>query len=603
MWKSATYARRSAIVPTRAAAAISAIVVICLVATGTAQRADAASSVLSDEELSPIGSPWEQLPQEPWDLGRGCSVAARQVQVIGRWGTAVEAGGFGTPFPGDDERRPSVVPFLTAEPDDLAGTGWFRSGGISTAIGLSTCPGVSAAEGHTAKVLQWGSTAGVLVERYVDEDPLLSEAKLLLPAGRSTFSPQVAIADDGTAVVAYDEGGGIQIVRPHDGGFGRISLPFPSSDHLSAPHRVAIADGVIVVASWGTDAFWLVNVTDLHNDPVPARRIDVDPGWHGFGYSVDVGSGFVVVGAPANIAGGGGIGAVYVFDLADIDSPPTVLLQTDGNGDDAFGASVAIDNGRIAIGAPKDDDGGYNAGSLYLFEYDGQRWNESKVGTGSGDETRFGTDVDIAGNTVIVGAPGQSWQGGREGAVWSRRLPDRGAFVDDDSSVFRSDIDWMAGEGITKGCNPPLNDKYCPDAAVTRSQMAAFLVRALDLTDRLDDPFIDDDDSVFEADIEKLAAVGITKGCNPPANDRFCPDAKVTREQMAAFLVRALGYTDDGGGDLFIDDDDSIFEADIDRLGTAGVTRGCNPPTNDRYCPKGNVTRGQMAAFLHRALG
>ena len=70
---------------------------------------------------------------------------------------------------------------------------------------------------------------------------------------------------------------------------------------------------------------------------------------------------------------------------------------------------------------------------------------------------------------------------------------------------------------------------------------------------------------------------------------------------MAAFLVRSFGYTDTGGGDLFIDDDLSIFENDIDRLGTAGVTRGCNPPTNNRYCPSGRVTREQMAAFLHRA--
>ena len=72
---------------------------------------------------------------------------------------------------------------------------------------------------------------------------------------------------------------------------------------------------------------------------------------------------------------------------------------------------------------------------------------------------------------------------------------------------------------------------------------------------------------------------------------------------MAAFLVRALGYTDDGGGDLFRDDDLSVFEGDIDRLGTAGVTRGCNPPLNDHYCPDRYVTRQQMAAFLHRALG
>ncbi len=50
--------------------------------------------------------------------------------------------------------------------------------------------------------------------------------------------------------------------------------------------------------------------------------------------------------------------------------------------------------------------------------------------------------------------------------------------------------------------------------------------------------FVDDDGSVFEADIERLAAAGITKGCNPPVNDRFCPNDPVTRGQMAAFLVR-----------------------------------------------------------------
>jgi hypothetical protein len=179
-----------------------------------------------------------------------------------------------------------------------------------------------------------------------------------------------------------------------------------------------------------------------------------------------------------------------------------------------------------------------------------------------------------------------------------------GSFSDDDGSIFETDIEWLAGEGITRGCNPPVNDMFCPHDPVTRGQMAAFLARALNLTDDGGgNSFVDDDGSIFEADIAKLAAAGITKGCNPPDNDRFCPDSKVTRGQMSAFLVRALGYTDNGGGDLFVDDDQSIFENDIDRLGTAGVTRGCNPPTNDQFCPDGLVSRDQMAAFLHRALG
>ncbi|MFO7292941.1 MAG: S-layer homology domain-containing protein, partial [Acidimicrobiia bacterium] len=52
--------------------------------------------------------------------------------------------------------------------------------------------------------------------------------------------------------------------------------------------------------------------------------------------------------------------------------------------------------------------------------------------------------------------------------------------------------------------------------------------------------FVDDDGSIFEGDIERLAAAGITRGCNPPDNDRFCPDDPITRGQMAAFLFRAL---------------------------------------------------------------
>ena len=100
----------------------------------------------------------------------------------------------------------------------------------------------------------------------------------------------------------------------------------------------------------------------------------------------------------------------------------------------------------------------------------------------------------------------------------SASLPPGGTFTDDNGSIFESSIEAIAAEGITRGCNPPANDRFCPDAPVTRGQMAAFLVRGLALTDRLVDPFSDDDGSIFEADIEKLAAAGITLGCNPPAS-------------------------------------------------------------------------------------
>ncbi len=176
------------------------------------------------------------------------------------------------------------------------------------------------------------------------------------------------------------------------------------------------------------------------------------------------------------------------------------------------------------------------------------------------------------------------------------------SFVDDNGSIHEPSINAVAAAGITLGCNPPANDRFCPTRPVTRAEMASFLVRALGLPAASPAGFVDTAGSVHQATIDALAAAGITYGCNPPDNTRFCPTDPVTRGQMAAFLVRALGYVDDGGGDRFVDDDDSVFAGDIDRLATAGVTYGCNPPDNDRFCPGDPVTREQMASFLTRAL-
>jgi hypothetical protein len=171
-----------------------------------------------------------------------------------------------------------------------------------------------------------------------------------------------------------------------------------------------------------------------------------------------------------------------------------------------------------------------------------------------------------------------------------------GRFHDDDGSTFEPDIEWLAEEGITLGCNPPQNNAFCPDDPVTRGQMAAFLARALTLPASDVDWFRDDDGSTFEVDIGKIAEAGVTLGCDAGL---YCPDEFVTRGQMAAFLVRAYDLAP-GDGVEFSDDDGSTFEDEIEALAAAGVTFGCEP---GRYCPDDFVTRGQMAAFLHRAAG
>ncbi len=229
--------------------------------------------------------------------------------------------------------------------------------------------------------------------------------------------------------------------------------------------------------------------------------------------------------------------------------------------------------------------------------------------------------VDTYGGKSISGVTVQSWYGLRGAHITNLALPGStpppdtattttttpvpapppDGFTDIGDTIHQGDIQYLADRGIAVACDAG-EDRFCPDDRMRREDIAAFLSRALDLPPVDTDYFTDDDGRPFEDDINKIAALGITKGCNPPTNDRFCPDSTVTRGQIAAFLVRAWHLTDPGPGDWFIDDNRSVFEGDIDRLAAVGMTKGCNPPTNDRYCPDRNVTRAETASFLARAL-
>jgi len=145
---------------------------------------------------------------------------------------------------------------------------------------------------------------------------------------------------------------------------------------------------------------------------------------------------------------------------------------------------------------------------------------------------------------------------------------DPSGFVDIADSAFKTEIRWAVEAGITRGC---ASDRFCPLAPVTREQMASFLARVLGLPSASGDYFTDDAGSVHEPDINRVAEAGVTIGCG---GSRYCPGATVTREQMASFLRRAysLPSTD---RDYFTDDGLSAHQADINRLAASGITRGC----------------------------
>ncbi|MDH3499503.1 MAG: S-layer homology domain-containing protein [Acidimicrobiia bacterium] len=79
---------------------------------------------------------------------------------------------------------------------------------------------------------------------------------------------------------------------------------------------------------------------------------------------------------------------------------------------------------------------------------------------------------------------------------------------------------------------------------------------------------------------------------------RYCPDDDVTRGQMASFLARALNLPD-SVTDWFSDDDTSTHQVNINKIAEAGITLGFGDGT---FAPDEVVARDQMASFLARAI-
>lgn len=166
---------------------------------------------------------------------------------------------------------------------------------------------------------------------------------------------------------------------------------------------------------------------------------------------------------------------------------------------------------------------------------------------------------------------------------------------------FYDFIGKLSARGVTVGCG---GGNYCPDQAVTREQMAAFIIRALGDFDPPTPPsqrFLDVPPSnPFSPFIEQMAIRQITVGCG---GGNYCPSASVLREQMAAFIIRGIGELNPPVPPMQRFDDvppSNQFYNFIERMGALGITLGCsaNPPL---YCPTQSVTRGQMAVFLVRA--
>ncbi len=178
---------------------------------------------------------------------------------------------------------------------------------------------------------------------------------------------------------------------------------------------------------------------------------------------------------------------------------------------------------------------------------------------------------------------------------------DNAGYSDIESSPYRDSILYLAGRRvlIDTDCGP---GRFCPDDLVDRQTVAVWLIRLLNEDSLPTTPsrFADVDPDSFGADeIERLAELGITNGCGQePA--RFCPDRQVSRSHLAAFLVRAYDLQPGDSIPDFIDVDPNSWTAGlIGALASHGLDFGCNQP-GPRYCPSQLLTRGELADLIYR---
>ncbi len=219
----------------------------------------------------------------------------------------------------------------------------------------------------------------------------------------------------------------------------------------------------------------------------------------------------------------------------------------------------------------------------------------SMVSVVSGGEVDAATPTLPAGALYDVTVVNPSTLGSTLPSAWMADFTDV-----PEGNIFHSDVATIFRAGITAGCG---GGNYCPGSAVSRQQMAVFLLKAEHgstyLPPTCQGLFNDVAcPSTYANWIEQLSAEGITAGCG---GGNFCPASSVTRQQMAVFLLKTEhgpAYVPPTCTGIF---DDvacpSQFADWIEQLYAEAITGGCQTMPL-LYCPGSPVNRGQMATFL-----
>lgn len=173
-------------------------------------------------------------------------------------------------------------------------------------------------------------------------------------------------------------------------------------------------------------------------------------------------------------------------------------------------------------------------------------------------------------------------------------------FSDVTTAWAKDSIEVLAARNIMNGVG---GDKFNPKANITRAEVAAIIVRALNIDTKVPmGKFADVASSKWYAkEVEAAERVGIVTGVG---NNKFAPDAQVTREQIAAMICRALEYKQGKISTIpaISFTDASKISAYAKNAVAIAASKGIILGSDNKFEPANKATREQVAVMLYRLL-
>jgi len=193
----------------------------------------------------------------------------------------------------------------------------------------------------------------------------------------------------------------------------KISPFFSNSKSLILLKRLILVIVIFYFAAMGNTIFAQIESHITSSDGAADDR---------FGQDMSLFGDYLVVGAAYDDNEKGiDAGSVYVFRRnGNRWIQQAKLIASDGAAEDLFGYAVDISEDYIVVGACWDDDDGEKSGSTYVYKLEGGIWIEQAKLTASDSEVddRFGIDAEISGEYILVGAFFDDDLGSRSGSAY-----------------------------------------------------------------------------------------------------------------------------------------------------------------------------------------